>query len=294
MKYQRYKDQLHLFDLDHFHEKTMEYFFEFYNIPTRKRNHFIQTLTIKVNGQRCNVDQVLKREDRIIILNQEKIDIDCDSTAAKVVYEDDFVLVAHKESGILIHEDNPSKIGTLSSQVARYYQLGGKEYFVRPLHRLDKQTQGLVLFSKCSFFQPWLDRQLREKEIKRVYLAIVHGKMKVGIKKRIQKRIGRDRHDSRKMIITTKGKEATTKIQCIKSTKNYSLISCELETGRTHQIRVHLASLGYPIVNDALYGASTKDFQEMGLYAVKLEWRDPITQEKRVINDSYLKDIEMF
>ena len=190
---------------------------------------------------------------------------------------DEYILVVNKPEGIIVHNETNS----LGNRVARYYFNNNLNIPIRHLHRLDNQTQGLVMYSKSTFFQPYLDFLLSNKMIKRYYKAIVMGNINENII--INEPIGRDRHNSKKYRVSKTGKSAVTKVSILKKKNNYTLLNCVLETGRTHQIRVHLQYKNLFIVNDELYGKKSKDFKSMGLYAYKLEWNDIITNKKKVV-----------
>lgn len=291
MKYEIKFNQINFYDCKQVEGKTVTDFLQLFKVSKKHIHLLLQEKQIKVNRLIASRDTILKQSDVITItLPQEEIDYVCDPTPASVVYEDDFVLIVHKPAGMLIHDDKANS-GALANQVATYYTQTNQSHAIRYIHRLDEETSGLVFFSKISLFQPWFDEQLANKEIKRTYYAICEGEMKVGKKQLIKKPIGRDRHNPKKMLAISTGKEATTRIKCEAMKKGMSLVKCELETGRTHQIRVHLSYIGYPIVNDELYGKKSDTWRGMGLYAYQLEWQDIITKEKRVITDPSVETI---
>lgn len=229
-----------------------------------------------------------------IILLPQKIDWVQAEEPCTVVYENDFVMIVHKEPGIIIHGD-PDDTNCLNAQVAKYLAMHEKQIFVRPIHRLDQDTAGLVLYSKIPFFQPWFDKQLEEKNITRHYLAIVNGKkLSLGKKFACVDPIGRDRHNAGRYRVSKTGKEARTNCECLAVKDGYCLIGCSLETGRTHQIRVHLSAKALPIVNDPLYGHPSHMFRHMGLWADSLTFRDPLTRKKHKIRDRYNADYTFF
>ena len=164
---------------------------------------------------------------------------------------------------------------------------------VNPIHRLDKETSGLVVFSKSEVFQPLLDQLLSQKQIRRNYLAFCEGKMEVGKIFTIDKPIGRDRHNANKRIIHKNGQNAVTKVRCVGCDKkhNYCVLLCTLDTGRTHQIRVHLSSEGYPILNDPLYGHESDLCVRMGLFAESVELYHPLKEEMMSVEAPLPKDL---
>lgn len=261
-----------------FNERIQDFFDEF--IPSKKIQHLlIQNKWIKMDGNPC------KREDDIVGVNleiniyPEKYGYKPSNMKIDVVYEDELMLVVNKPKGVLVHSDGNDD-NTLSKWVEAYYI--DKPYInVQALHRLDKDTSGIVVFSKSLIFQPLLDKLLSEKQIRRYYLAFVKGKVEEAKGFVINKPIGKDRHDSSKRVIYKGGQNALTKVKSLGYSKkdNYSILRCVLDTGRTHQIRVHLASEKLPILNDPLYGEESKLCIRMGLVADEIELYHPLKAE---------------
>jgi 23S rRNA pseudouridine1911/1915/1917 synthase len=196
-----------------------------------------------------------------------------------ILYEDDHLLVVNKPAGMDTHPNTPNQNNTLSNAVAFYLQAKGEQRKISHIHRLDRDTTGAILFAKYPFIGAILDRMLEERKIKRSYLALVDGliKRKQGT---INQPIGNDRHHATKKRISPSGQIAITHYKVIETfpNKKQSLVQCNLDTGRTHQIRVHLSSLGHPIVGDLLYGGSPQCSRQ-ALHAYHLEFIHPITDE---------------
>ena len=254
-------------------------FLDAYYIPKKKQN-------ILINSKKAYIDKKI-----YIYFDEEEIDWPISNKDVEVIYEDEFILVVHKDAGYIIHDKDDENC--LNARVAHYYESNNMNTFVRPIHRLDKDTSGLVIYSKNSFFQPLLDKQIENKEIKRYYKAITKGASKANKEFIIDEPIGRNRHKSGTYIVSKTGKEAITRVKCLSSHNGYSLMECELETGRTHQIRVHLASKNYPIINDPIYGVKDKIIPYMGLWAYKVIIPHPITKELITIIDKERKDFEI-
>jgi len=172
-----------------------------------------------------------------------------------------------------------------------YYMKNGNGIIVQALHRLDRETTGLVAFSKSPVFQPLFDKMIAEKKIQRNYLAIVNAKVPKKKKYTFTEKIGKDRHDSSKRVVSANGKDAKTAVISLETYLDYSLIKCTLDTGRTHQIRIHLSFHRMPIINDQLYGKNSNLIQNMGLFGNELLFEHPITHEKIHLKASLGREI---
>ena len=172
-----------------------------------------------------------------------------------ILYEDDFVLVVNKPAGMPVHPAERGGTGSLANAVAAYYESTGQAVAVRHIHRLDADTTGPVLYAKNAFAQTVLDRQMREKKIARVYLAVVAG-VPDPPSGTVNAPLGRDRHHAGRRRVSRTGVKAVTHYETVESWagSGASLVRLRLETGRTHQIRVHMSYIGTPIYGDALYG----------------------------------------
>ena len=267
--------------------------FDFYYQSRKNRYILYKDKKVKVNQKTCTQNCPLKKGDQIqILLSNADYDlIDADFTDLSVQYEDDLVLIVNKPSGMLVHSDGVNTSHTLSNQVQGYYILEGYDCPVRPIHRLDYETSGLVLFCKIPFFQPWFDQMLKEKKIHREYEAICEGIIKQK-KQIINKPIGKDRHESKKMRISSTGKEAKTEIRVIKQYKTYTWVHARLFTGRTHQIRIHLQSIKHPLLSDALYGTKRTYISRHALHASTLTFYHPIKQESITIHCPMPNDMQ--
>ena len=294
MKYTRNENSIVIFPSQQYEKKSVRDFLDEYLISRKNRYLLLQNRQILLDGKPVTSDeQLIGSQPITLLIPPEEPDWKPATAPCKVVYEDDFVYIVHKEPGCIIH--GVADDDTCLNAMAARYQLDHQILSpVRPLHRLDKDTQGLVLYSKIPFFQPWLDSQLAEKQISRHYLAITRGRCKPHTKAVYKDRIGRDRHKNGVYRISKTGVEAVTRTECLAEKNGYLLFACELETGRTHQIRVHLAGHGFPIVNDPLYGTPSRDFRHMGLWADEITFRSPITRKKHRIHDIKNDDYQLF
>ncbi len=277
-----------------FVNKTVTSFLDSFNQSKKNKYQLIQQGLLKHNFQVAKEEAMLKKDDIIsfpyqllseepLIPYNEPLDI---------VYEDPFLLIVNKQAGLLIHSDGVNTTCTLSNMVQHYYFLTHQKCTVRPIHRLDQDTTGLVVFSKCSFFQPYLDFCLANKEIEREYKAIVEGRIPKNMIIKINKPIGRDRHNSKKRRISNTGKDAYTTVESELCAKNYTLVHCKLKTGRTHQIRVHLSSIHHPILSDSLYGKKSSLIHRCALHAYKIRMIHPISNKELIIHADIPNDMK--
>lgn len=262
------EDFFHQFHLSrktiHLYKQNKDYFV----------NHrFVSASTILLKGDRLTV-KAFQEDDGMYPPLYEDIDL---------IYEDEFILVVNKPAFMHVYPSHQTNLNSLANRVSAYYQQHGYHIPVRFIHRLDYETSGLVLFCKCAFIQPLLDYQLSVKEIKRQYLAVVEGKIHDNQIHQIHQPIARDRHHQQRMRVSSTGKDALTTYQCLASQNNLSLITCTLSTGRKHQIRVHMASEGYPLLGDRLYHHSSSLINRQALHAYYLEFIHPITNEKMTL-----------
>lgn len=296
MKY-AFKNQSILIHTEHtrFEKMNVEQFLEYFHLSRKNRYLYIQNRLIFLDEEpvRNSLEEINGKTIRIVF-PKEETDWKPSQRECEIIYEDPFVYVVHKDPGMIIHADRKEDTDCLNAMVAACQLNHDIHAPVRPIHRLDQDTTGLVLYSRIPFFQAWFDDQLKEKKIARYYLAIVYGNLKQGETFSSDRRIGRDRHHAGKYRVSSDGKDAFTDFECLENKGPYSLIRCRLRTGRTHQIRVHLRDLGYPIVNDPLYGVGSHDFHHMGLWADQLAFHNPVTGKKHTIHDQFNPDYAYF
>lgn len=203
----------------------------------------------------------------------------------EVLYEDDFVLVVLKPAGMSVHPAGPAHRGTLAHAVAAYYEYTGQSCKVRHIHRLDADTTGPVLYAKHEFSQLRLDEAMRKKQIGRTYIAAVHGQFQEG-QGTIHLPIGRDRHHAGKRRVSSTGQQAATHFELLEQYPDASVMRLRLETGRTHQIRVHLSHLGHPIIGDRLYGSDSRLYPHQALHGERLEFEHPWHEDRVTVEAS--------
>lgn len=248
----------------------------------------IEQKNIKVNGKETKHSYKLKLNDEIEIFVPEakEINLKAQDIPLNVIYEDNDIIVINKPKGMVVHPANGNPDGTLVNAVMNLCKdsLSGIGGEIRPgiVHRLDKDTSGAIIVAKNDKAHIALSEQLKNHEIKKIYLALVRGIIKEN-EATINMPIARSKKDRKKMDVDKDGKEAITHFKVLERYKNkYTLLQINLETGRTHQIRVHLSHIGYPIIGDEVYSNGKNEWNVSGqcLHAWRLEFKHPITGKK--------------
>lgn len=261
-----------------FPDLTVKEVLEDYFLVPRKIRHFLRMKKhVTVNAQAINWQSPIRPGD-LLTLTFDKEDYPektipmGDASLVQALYEDDHLIIVNKPEGMKTHGNEPTEFALLNHVTA---YVGSTCYVV---HRLDMETSGAILFAKNPFILPILNRLLEDKVIYREYLALVQGQI---AKENwiIREPIGRHRHDRRMRVVDRKnGQNAETHVQLVKVIGTNSLVACQLKTGRTHQIRVHLAHQGHAIIGDPLY--SKQPSSRLMLHAHKLTLTHPLTLEK--------------
>jgi 23S rRNA pseudouridine1911/1915/1917 synthase len=228
---------------------------------------------------------------RVLIGDREEGTLVPENIPIDVVYEDDEVLVVNKQPGIMVHPIKPGQQGTLANGVAYYWSQKGIVGKVRPVHRLDKDTSGLILIAKNSYIHQLLDKQLKEDEIHREYMVIVEGLLQVK-KGTIREPIGQDPHNPVKRKVLANGEEAVTHYELVEEYPHSSCLRARLETGRTHQIRVHFQELGHSVLGDTLYGKSHPAIGRQALHAERLVFNHPLEGRRMEFTQEIPEDIK--
>lgn len=222
----------------------------------------------------------------------EKLDFIPEDQPTLVLYEDDWVYALEKEPGMIIYPETKDGLHTMANRAAGYLQSLGLDRNVRYLHRLDRDTSGAMLFAKHFLAHAFLDYYWNHVDITREYLAIVEGILPKKID-RIDLPIGKNRHQNNHYIVYRQGKPATTVYEVLETKGNHSLVKLALETGRTHQIRVHMAYIGHPIVGDEAYGA-TRKANRILLHSHRIEFVHPYSRKKTEVVSMLPEDMVQY
>ena len=253
-----------------------------------KSRSFIQGLIdselVKVNNKEIKSNYKLRKNDIVEIIMPEPIELNvkAEEMQLDIIYEDKDIIVINKPQGVVVHPAPGNYSGTLVNGLLYHCKdLSGINGVIRPgiVHRIDKDTSGILVIAKNDEAHNILAEQFKEHSIKREYYALVEGKFSK-LEGTIDKPIGRNKKDRLKMGIVDDGKKAITHYRVLEQyDNNMSLIKCNLETGRTHQIRVHMASINHPLVGDPLYGSKKQKFKLNGqvLHAKTLGFIHPTT-----------------
>lgn len=239
---------------------------------------------VLVNGQKVKSNYKCMLNDHLLIEipEPEELDVVAEEMNLEIYYEDQDVLVVNKPKGMVVHPAAGHVSGTLvNGLMAHCKDLSGINGVMRPgiVHRIDKDTSGLLMVAKNDVAHESLVDQLVKKTVTRKYKAIVHGIISHDYGT-IDAPIGRDTKDRQSMAVVDNGKNAVTHFQVIERFKDFTLVECQLETGRTHQIRVHMKYIGYPLAGDPKYGPrKTIDFNGQVLHAGLLGFDHPRTGE---------------
>jgi 23S rRNA pseudouridine1911/1915/1917 synthase len=282
MKMTRDGEWLQITIPSHWENKTIEDVMkEFFQVPKKALHQIRMDKGVEINGEQYPWTKELpvQASFKIKLFPKEDIGVTPTNLPLEILYEDDHLLIVNKQAGIDTHPANEGEKDTIANAVAYYFQKSGVQAKVRHIHRLDKDTTGAILFAKHAIAGAILDRMLEQRIIKRTYIALIHGQLK-NEKGTIDKPIGKDRHHATRRRVSPTGQKAKTNYELLQydETSNTSTVKLQLDTGRTHQIRVHLSSIGHPLIGDTLY-AGRRGLRQ-ALHAAKIEFPHPFTDEK--------------
>jgi len=238
---------------------------------------------VTVNGKKEKKNYNLKKKDLIEIKFPEpkKLEVKEEDIEIKIIYQDEYLAVVNKQRDMVVHPAPGNRTGTLVNGLLKELDnLSSINGVIRPgiVHRIDKDTTGLLLIAKNNLAHIELSKEIKKHKTKREYTALVHGIIPNN-KGKIVLPIGRD--PKKMAVVNRNSKDAVTHFEVIKRFKKYTYLKLNLETGRTHQIRVHLSHIGYPVVGDPVYGPKRNEFNMIGqlLHAKKIGFNHPKTKE---------------
>lgn len=254
------------------------------HISTRLLSKLIKNNLVYINNRICDTRLVAKNGD-IISVNLDYSEDNSNIVSTKmnlnIVYEDDSFIILNKPSGIAVHPSIRHFENTISNGLKFYYDSINLHKKIRPVNRLDLNTSGLIIFAKNEYIQECLIKQMENNTFKKEYLAIITGHLssKTGT---INSPISRKPGSIIERYVSPDGKKAITHFEVLKEYNNCSLVKCILETGRTHQIRVHFASISHPLLGDDLYGKKSDLIAGQALACYRLTFKHPITNTQFV------------
>ena len=247
---------------------------------------WIEDGNVRVNGQPVKPKYKLAVGDQVVIEPEapQKVDLTPEKIPLDIVYEDDDVIIVNKPQGMVVHPAPGHPDHTLVNALLYHSPLSTINGEFRPgiVHRIDKDTSGLLMIAKNDLAHRSLAAQLKAKTNQREYVALVHGVIKQDAGT-INAPIGRSKKDRKKQAVVSDGRHAVTHFKVLHRFRHYTLVSCRLETGRTHQIRVHMKSIGHPLAGDPLYGPrKTLPGRGQYLHARLLGFKHPRTGKELV------------
>ncbi len=271
------------------------------NITRAMAQKLLEDENILVNGSKIKSSYKVKLDDEICmqIPEPKETEIIAENIPLEVLYEDDDIIAINKPKGMVVHPANGNYTGTLVNALLYRCKdsLSGIGGQIRPgiVHRLDKDTSGVIIVAKNDKAHLNLSEQIKNHKVKKTYIALVRGNIP-NDEATIDMPIGRSKKDRKKMDIDKNGKNAITHFKVLERFDGYTLLKVNIETGRTHQIRVHLMTIGYPIVGDIVYSNGKNPFKVTGqmLHAKSIEFKHPITGENMKIEaplPKYFEDV---
>ena len=249
----------------------------------------IEQEKILVNGKKTKPSYKIQEKDEITVEEEKpkEIELKAQDIPVEIIYEDTDIIVVNKPKGMVVHPANGNPDGTLVNAIMAICKdsLSGIGGEIRPgiVHRIDKDTSGILMIAKNDKAHINLSEQIKNHEVQKTYIAMVRGMVKEN-EATINMPIGRSTRDRKKMAVTQNGKQAITHFKVIKRfpSHNCTLLEVKIETGRTHQIRVHLSQIGYPIIGDSVYSNGKNEWGIQGqcLHAKNLQFKHPSTGEE--------------
>ena len=264
-----------------------------FSISSKLRLKLIKNNKIFLNNEICDTRSQIKTNDNITInldFEEENSNIVPKKMNLNIIYEDEWLLAVNKPSSIPVHPSILHFEDSLSNGIKFYFDSINLKRKIRPVNRLDKNTSGLVIFAKCEYIQERLIKQMENNQFKKEYLALASG-IFTNKKDTIDLPIARKENSIIERCIDKNGQPSITHYEVLKEFDNYSLVKCTLETGRTHQIRVHMKNIGHPLLGDNLYDGPTNLISRQALHCYNLQFIHPITKQIISLNANLPDDL---
>ncbi|MFZ5969140.1 MAG: RluA family pseudouridine synthase [Bacillota bacterium] len=280
-------------DEDHVDLELKEILYDQMGLSSRLVRRSKRSKNILVNGHKIPFHAKMRKGDRIeVIMEDEPNQFEPEDIPLDIAYEDMDLLIINKQPGLVVHPTKGHPTGTLANAIVYYMEKTNQQFKIRFINRLDRDTSGLVMVAKNPYTQQELSKQMIDNQVEKIYLAVVKGQMDEE-QGTVDAPIGRPDPEDILRRVYEEGQPSVTHYQVVERLEDATVIKVKLETGRTHQIRVHMSHIGYPLFGDELYGYVNKDLIErQALHAESLTFHQPRTGEEIRVKAKTPEDIQ--